>query len=140
MKAICAALALLLAVPAGLAAPTEMQPGLWEITTTMEIQGMPQRMPAQKVRHCYTKKDIEEKNPTIPQSQDKNCQIKDYKVEDNMASWGMVCTGENAMSASGTMTIGATAFSGTMKSHSGEGGEAMDVTQTWSGKRVGDCK
>jgi uncharacterized protein DUF3617 len=140
MKKTFAALALLLSVPAGLAASTEMQPGLWEITTRVEIQNMPQRMPPQTIRHCYTKKDIEEKNPTIPQSQDKNCQIKDYVLDGNKASWSMVCTGENPMSASGTMTIGATSFSGTMKSHSGEGGEAMDVTQSWSGKRVGDCK
>jgi uncharacterized protein DUF3617 len=76
----------------------------------------------------------------MPQSQDKNCEIKDYKVQGNKASWSMECTGENAMKASGTMTVEATKFSGTMKSQLNQDGQMMDITQSWSGKRVGDCK
>ncbi len=51
--------------PPVLAAPSAMQPGLWEITTKIEMSGMP--MPSQTLRHCYTKQDIEQGQGTVPQ-------------------------------------------------------------------------
>jgi uncharacterized protein DUF3617 len=140
MNRTLAALALMLTVLPALAGAAEMQPGMWEITSRTEMQGMPKAMPPRTIRHCYTKKDIEDKKPTMPQSQDKNCEIKDYQVQGNKASWSMECTGENAMRGSGTMTVEATKFSGTMKSQLNQDGQMMDITQSWSGKRLGDCK
>lgn len=134
-----AMLALLAAAPAVLAAPQEMQPGLWEITSKMEMPGVPKMAP-QVMRHCYTKKDLEDNKKTVPQSGDKNCEMKDYKLQGNTATWSMECKGEAAMTGTGTMTFGAQFYSGTMKSRMKQGGKSMEMNQSWSAKRVGDCK
>lgn len=122
------------------AAPAAMQPGLWEITMKMEMPGMPMAMPPQTVRHCYAKKDLEDNKKAIPQGEDKNCQIKDMKINGTTTTWSMVCTGENAMTGSGTMTMSATSYSGSVKAKMKQEGQTMEMNQSWTGKRVGDCK
>ena len=42
------------------AALPNMQEGLWEITTKVEISGLPEGLPEHTVQHCVTKKDLEE--------------------------------------------------------------------------------
>ena len=139
MKTCLTMLPLLAAVPAALAAPAEMQPGLWEISSKMEAPGMP-KMPPQVMRHCYTKKDLEDTQRTVPQGNDKNCQVKDYKLQGNTATWSIECKGEAAMTGTGTMTFGAQSYSGSMKSRTRYEGTTIESTQSWSAKRVGDCK
>jgi hypothetical protein len=48
-----------------------MQPGLWEVTTRMQMAGMP--MPPQTVRHCYTRQDVEKGDRTVPQADLEHC-------------------------------------------------------------------
>ena len=123
------------------AASPDMQPGMWEITTRMEMPGMPVAVPPQLVRHCYTKKDLEDGKNAVPSNkQDPNCRIKDYALKGNTATWSMECTGENAMSGTGTMTFAASSYSGSMKTRIKQGGQTMDMMQSWTGRRVGDCK
>ena len=117
-----------------------MQPGLWEVTTRMEMAGMPMQMPAQTVRHCYTRQDVEQGDRTVPRADDKNCKIKDYKLRGNTATWSIVCTGKDAMSGTGTMTTTATSFSGKSTFKMRQNGDTMDVVSHMTGKRVGDCK
>ena len=133
------ALLLFTAAPAALAAPPEMQPGLWEISSKMESPGMP-RMPPQVMRHCYTKKDLEDAQRTVPRGEDKSCQVRDYKLQGNTATWNIECKGETSMTGSGTMTFAAQAYSGSMKSRSRHDGRTIEMTQSWSAKRIGDCK
>ncbi len=54
MKRLLIALACTLS--ASLTFAQEMQPGLWELSTEMKMQGM--KMPPQKFTHCYTPQDI----------------------------------------------------------------------------------
>jgi hypothetical protein len=129
-----------LAVLATGASAAEMLPGLWEITMKMEMPGMPMAMPPQVARHCYTPQDVKEGRKTIPRSEDKNCKITNHKVSGSTVTWSIECTGEHAMTGTGTMTLGATSYSGTGKSKMKEGGETMEMIQTMTGKRLGDCK
>lgn len=115
-----------------------MQPGLWEVTTRMQMAGMP--MPPQTVRHCYTRQDVEKGDRTVPQADDKNCKIKDYKLKGNTATWSIVCTGKNAMTGTGTMTTSATSFTGKSNYKMRDNGETMEMISNLSGKRIGDCK
>jgi hypothetical protein len=133
------ALPLLAAIPAVLAAPPEMQPGLWEITSRMEMPGMP-KMPPQVYRHCYTKKDLEDAKRTVPQGGDRNCEVKDYRLQGSTATWKMECRGEAAMTGTGTMTFGAQSYTGSMKSRMRREGTTIETTQSWSAKRIGDCR
>jgi hypothetical protein len=122
-------------------AATGMQAGMWEITTKTEMPGMPMAIPPQTMRHCYTQKDVEDGKGAVSRgSDDKNCQVKDYQLKGNGATWTLECRGENAMTGTGTMTFGANSYTGGMKMKMEQGGQTMDMTMSWSGTRVGECK
>jgi hypothetical protein len=60
MKRVFLLLPMLAVVGAVGAAPPPMKPGLWEMTMSAEMQGMPGGMPATKLQHCY------KANPVTP--------------------------------------------------------------------------
>ena len=132
-----AALALLVTAVAVQAAPN-MQAGLWEIATKMDMPGLPSGMGQTTVRQCIRPADLDDPKKTIPQ--DARCQVKDYKLQGNTASWSVECKGEGAMTGSGTVTYSGNSYSGTTKMSVKDGGRRMDMTQTFSAKRIGDCK
>ena len=118
-----------------------MQPGLWEINMKMEMAGMPGGgMPQTTMRQCIRPTDIEDARRTIPQNNDSKCEMKDYKMQGNTASWRMECKGPNAMSGTGNITYSGASYTGTTKLAMKQGGQMINMTQVYSGKRVGDCK
>lgn len=120
------------------AIPLGIQPGFWEITTRMEIPGVPIEMPSHKLRRCYTKKDVEDlMRPGARQIQD--CEIRDQKVDGNRVTWKMECRGEGAMSGTGAVTVHPTSFRGTIKGSMKQGRATLEMTQAVSGRRIGDC-
>ena len=132
--------AALLAALAHAAAPN-MKEGLWEITARMEMAGMPAPMPPQTMQQCITKKELEDPGKTAPGSQqDPRCKIADYKLQGNTASWKMACQGEGAMSGSGSITYSGTSYSGVNKMTMSHGGQAQNMTMTYSGRHIGECK
>ena len=125
------------AAQAAHAAPN-MQAGLWEISTKMDMAGLPAGMGQATVRQCVRPADIEDPKKTLPQ--DDKCQVKDYKLQGNAASWRMECKGDGAMTGSGTVTYSGNSYSGTTKMSIKQDGQTMNMAQTFSAKRVGDCK
>jgi hypothetical protein len=113
--------------------------GNWEITSTMEMEGMPAggAVPM-KYAQCLTSKDAVPKNPeTI-----KGCTIKNMKAEGNTVTWTMRCEEQGAaIDGSGTVTYSSDTMQGTIKMtlNDPEGGK-IQMTQRMSGKRIGDCK
>ena len=77
------------------AALQNMQEGLWEITTKVEISALPEGLPEHTVQQCVTKKNLEEGKGKMHQLDSRNnkCAVKDYKVEGNKASWSIACSG-----------------------------------------------
>ncbi|MEW6313382.1 MAG: DUF3617 family protein [Pseudomonadota bacterium] len=106
---------------------------LWEISSKMEMAGMPFVMPAQASKICIPKGKEKDPNQALPG--DRNCKMSDVKVSGNRMSWKMSCEGENPMSGSGEMIYGADTYSGKVKMHSRDG----DMTMTYDGKRIGKC-
>ena len=135
MKRALVAVFCVLAVPTMSLAADGMRDGLWEITTKMEMPGMPMKMKPTVMKHCYSKADVMDRKKVIA-SRDKNCTVTDMKNSGNKVSWAMKCTGQNA----GTMN-GETVFSGdsyTSVMHMNSQGHKM--TMNVKGKRLGDCK
>ena len=124
------------------AALPNMQEGLWEITTKVEISGLPKGLPEHTVQHCVTQKDLEEGKGQMhqPDSRNSKCEVKDYKVEGNKASCSIACSGDNPTSGSGSVTYSGTSFAGTTKMKMGKKGQETEMTQTFSGKRIGACR
>jgi len=137
MRFVAAACGLLLA-SSGLAADVDMQPGLWEISTKMEMPGMPMQMPARKHRQCLTRQKME---PNAQGQETENCKITDRKISGNTVSWVIQCRGENAMRAVGKMTYHGDTLEGTItiKASDPEMGE-MNMVNRISGRRIGECK
>lgn len=125
---------------AAFADPSPMQPGLWEITSEMDMPGMPMKLPPQTVQHCYTAADLAQGQNSVPQSGDSNCKMTDYKVSGNTATWTMECTGPTAMHGTGTMTSTATSYSGSMHSVMQGPGGNTEMTTHWQAKRIGECR
>ena len=134
--------AALVSAPAPAAAPN-MKDGLWEITVKMDMPGMPAGMKPQVVQQCFTKKDLEDPRKTAPSGggpTDNRCQMTDYRMQGNGATWNMACKGEEAMTGSGSITYSGTSYSGTNKMTMKRGGQAQSMTMHYSGRRLGECK
>lgn len=125
-----ASCSLLVLPTAALAA--DMQPGQWEVTAQMQMEGM--SIPPNTTRFCMRKEDTGKP----PMQMDNSCKMLDQKRSGDTMSFRMQCNtpGQGATTMSMTITSTTTAYSG-----SGEmdmGGEKMKMR--YSGKRIGDCK
>ena len=133
MKKIFIAVLSTLALSSTCFAANNMRDGYWELITTMDMPGMPMKIPPTKVNHCYSKEDVKDQKKTI--SRDKNCTVTDLKQSGNKVTWKMKCTGKNAGDFSGETVYTGDAFDSTMNMQTH--GRTMNMKV--KAKRVGDC-
>jgi hypothetical protein len=130
--------AALLCCPA-YAAGINMRDGMWEITTKMEMTGKSDVvMPQQTVRHCITKKDLNDPRKTTP-SADSRCKMSDYKLQGNTATWKMACDAQAGMTGTGTVNYSGDSYSGNQTMAMTRSGQVMNMKMAFSGRRLGDC-
>lgn len=110
---------------------------LWEVTTKMEMAGMPMAMPAQTNRQCLPKGSKQEEKMVPMDSGD--CKTLDFKQTGNKTTFSMKCAGKDPMTGTGEFTHTGDGYHGTMHITGTSDGEPIDMTQTFSGKRVGNC-
>ncbi|HMK55571.1 MAG TPA: DUF3617 domain-containing protein [Dissulfurispiraceae bacterium] len=121
-----------LTVPVAFAAPN-MQDGLWEITTTVEMKGMPSGM-MKPMTHtsCLTHKD------SVPEKPAKSdCKMSDMNSSGNTVTWTMTCPDSVSK---GNITYSGSTFEGTTDTTVNHGGQKMQVRNKMKGKRIGPCK
>ncbi len=110
----------------------DMKEGLWEITSTMKMQGM--NLPSHTHTQCITKNDLVPKSSQPGQE----CKISDYKIEGNTVTWSIKCSTQGGeMEGTGRITYMGDSFEGTMKMKMG--GSGAEMTTHMSGRRIGDC-
>jgi len=113
-----------------------MKEGLWEITTKMEMPGMPVAMPARTHTQCITKGDPVPQKPESREGQE--CKFVEKKIVGDTVIWTMKCqTKEGTMVMKGRITYKGNTFDGKIKMKTPDG---MEMTQHISGRRVGECK
>jgi hypothetical protein len=116
----------------------EMKPGLWEVTTTMKMQGM--QMPGGKFNHCYTAKDLADGKQYQGDTNSK-CTISNMKSGGGNISYDMSCQiegGKMTGSVKGSMSPTAYSFDQNMRMTPDQGmGEMLSIIK---GRRLGDCK
>ncbi len=112
------------------AAPN-MEDGLWEITSTVDMPGMP----AKSFTHttCLTKEKA------VPQTAQSGCTIKDMKTQGNTVTWTVVCR-EGMSTSTGKVTYAGTTMDGVIETTVKTGGQTMTMKSTMKGKRIGPCK
>jgi len=116
------------------AAPGEM----WEITSKMEMDGMPMAMPAQTSQACLPKD--RKPDSMVPKNESSDCKMTEHKQAGNKMTFKMVCSGKDPMTGSGEITSSGNSYSGKMHITGKVDGESMDMKQSFSGKKLGSCE
>ena len=120
------------------AADPDMRPGLWEITSRMEMPGMPMQMPAQTHRECLTRQQM------VPRAGDEgmgDCKIGQQRISGNTVTWTLECDGGASLRARGEITYRGDSFEGkiTLPVKDPDMG-AMNMINRISGRHIGKCK
>ena len=125
-----AVLLLLSAVSVQAGSVSDMNPGLWEITTKMKMPGM--EMPANTMTECITK------DSAVPPAGYKQgqCEFSDVEVRGNTVSWSIRCDSQGGvMTGSGETTYHGDTFEGSTRMSM----QGMEITTKMSGRRIGEC-
>jgi hypothetical protein len=117
-------------VPASTPTKVNMQEGQWEITTTMELPGMP-KPHTMTTMTCLTQKDpvakIDEKN---------NCKMENLTTVGNTVTWKIVCP---EATSRGSITYAGATYDGIMETNIKMEGKDMTSKMTMKGKYIGPC-
>lgn len=133
MKKVAIAVLSALTLPATCFAADIMRDGFWELSTTVEIPGMPFQVPPTRTQHCYTKEEVKDTSKTL--NTDPNCKVTDMKRSGNRITWRMQCTGEKSGTFSGETVFKGDAYDSKMKMES----EGQTVNMKVKGQRIGPC-
>jgi hypothetical protein len=149
LAAVAAAVASFSAVAAGPfdAFKGKMKEGLYEYKTEMDmgaVPGMPPGMGKQSntMQHCVTAEDIEkgQMNRGRDGKAPGNCEVRDFKMSGNTASYTMECKGERPMKADNKITFTSDGYDMDMKMAMTHGGQTMNMNQKAKARYLGACK
>jgi len=117
----------------------DIKEGLWELTSTAEMSGMPVAMPPMSTttKECVSKNSLDPK--ALLKSQ--NCEITEMNIRANTATWKMNCSQQGIqMTGDGNISYQHESFSGIFNMNmQGQGGAMKIVTKT-SGRYLGACQ
>jgi len=116
-------------------AQAPVRDGRWEVSTEMEMPGMPMKMPPTKTMQCITKEQANDPSQSVPQDKNSDCKVSDYKIAGNKVTWTVKCEGTNAMTGNGEIVYGADTYDGWMKIKTAD----TEMTMKYKAKRLGDC-
>ena len=121
---------LITAVQAG--STLDIQEGLWEITSTVKMQGM--TIPPMTFSQCMTQADAVPRNGT---SGEQDCEVTAVNTTENTVTWSMVCSGQaREMQGKGSITYHGDRFEGQMSTKS----MGMEIITEMQGERIGPCE
>lgn len=126
-----AASILLLAGAASSQAQSEPD-SLWEVTKKASVAGA--NMPATTYKVC-AKGDL----PPPQGPKDDNCRISDVKSSDGVITYLVRCTGRDAMSGNGEMTVESDRYSGKFTLNGTIDGDVATMVTDFTGRLVGKC-
>lgn len=136
VHAVCLAVSLLSASVVSAGQAPQGQDELWEVTGKVEMAGMPMQMPAQTQQICKPKGAAKDED-LVPTESD--CRMTDVKRSGNRTMFTMVCEGKNKLTGTGDVESDANGYRGTMRMKGTMDGQPIDMTQTFSGRRLGNC-
>ena len=116
-----------------------IEPGQWEMTTTMTMSMMPQPQ-VTTVKECMKESELDPEDFNM--DEDNPCKISDLLIDGNTARWSISCPTEDgpAMEGSWEFTSKGDSITGSGSMTANFAGQAMSFDMSWEGKRVGDCK
>lgn len=107
----------------------------WEVTTRVEMAGMPFAMPATTNKVCIARGSEKDPRQAAP---NKECEMTDIRTSGNKTSWKVRCNHDgDVMTGTGENTGNADSYEGRMSMTGKSQGRNIDMTQTYRGKRIG---
>ncbi len=121
------------------AAGVSINPGMWEMTSTMTMTIMPEPR-STTVNECIEEDELSPEDFNM--DEDNPCNITDVNVEGNTARWSISCStgGGPVMAGQWEFTSNGDSISGNGTMSADFNGQKMGFDMTWEGKRVGDCE
>lgn len=123
------ALAAILSLPLAVLAAQDGE--LWEITSQMNMPGIPSGMGGRTQQVCQ---DKDPRKQVVPGQQSEECKVTDQKLSGNKSSMTLACP-QGTMYIENTYNAARTAYQGTLRMTSPQGEMTMNV----SGRKVGAC-
>ena len=105
----------------------------WEVTSKMEMPGMPMSMPAQVTRVCIAKSAKDDE--FVPKQGD--CKVVDSKRTGNKLTYKMTCSTPEPSTVEGETQFGSGTYDGKMRMTMTKSNQSMQMT--YSAKRIGGC-
>ena len=117
-----------------------VEPGQWEVTTTMTMPMMPTPQ-TMTVSECF-EDEVMDMDDLATEDLDPNCTYDLAQIDGNTMKWTIDCPveGGGTMHAEWEATSGGDTVEGQGLMTMTIQGQQMDMTMTWSGKRVGECQ
>ncbi len=129
---------LFLAAPAAWAEGIPVEPGMWEMTSTMTMPMLPQPR-VTTTTECMTESEIS-MDDMGGEDVDPNCQFEMAQIDGSTMKWSFDCPVE------GGTSHGEWEATSTGDGVTGKGvvtmsfqGQTMEMNMVWEGKRIGDC-
>jgi hypothetical protein len=114
-----------------------IEPGLWEVSTTMTSPMSPQPR-VQTQQECIKNSQVSPKD--IVPNDDGECSMSETSVSGNTLSWSMQCnTPGGTINGHGSFESKGDSGSGNMKMNMAIEGQSFSMEMVWKGHRVGSC-
>jgi hypothetical protein len=108
----------------------------WEVSTSVEMSGMPFRMPATTLVVCVPPGKMSDERIV----QQEGCSVGKMTRSGNTTRFTIQCTAPQALTGEATITRqGPDAYSGTMTAKGTVDGRALEMKATYAGRKIGVC-
>ena len=118
----------------------DIKEGLWALTSTAEMSGMPMEMPPMTTtsEQCMSKENA--LNPRM-MLKNQNCEITNMVIGSNTAKWEMSCSQQGMkMTGNGSVNYQYESMSGTFNMNMQSETGTMKITTKMKGHYLGACK
>ena len=112
-----------------------MRPGKWEV----KAESKTSMMPKAKVT-TSTECVKEDKNPIEAIMEGGKCKVTKQETKGHTVTWDMECGQDYSAKGKGSFTANGDSGEGVLEMSLTVKGKQMDVRNTWTGKRIGDCQ
>ena len=135
--------AMIVAMAATTTVAEDLSPGLWEISMESRAGAAPEWTPAPfSLRQCLSANDARDPSKLIGSVSTPGatgCNYAERNYSGSIFRFALDCSGTFGIKSRGSVTFGATQFSGEITATGNVAGQTTEFQNKVSGTRVGDC-
>jgi hypothetical protein len=130
------------AMAAGTALAADVTPGLWEITLESRVPSAGFATGPLTLTQCFTAADSRDPSRIVGPLATPGatgCDFTERSYSGSTFRFALDCQGSYGLKSKGSVTFGATSFEGNFSATGNAGGQAVELDNRVSGRRLGDC-